>query len=129
MQQDIERNKRNVRDFYDLAFNQKQPEEAVRQFLGSSYRQHNPLAGDGAEPFIGFVRWITGANPDLRVEIKRTVAEDDLVVVHSHMIPALGARGTAVMDIFRLDAKGKIVEHWDVLQEVPENAENSNSMF
>ncbi len=126
---DIERSKKTVREFYDLAFNKKQPEEAARRFLGSSYRQHNPLAGDGAEPFISFVRWITGANPDLRIEIKRVIAEGDLVAVHSHMIPTPAARGTAVMDLFRLDSAGKIVEHWDVLQEVPEKAENSNTMF
>jgi predicted SnoaL-like aldol condensation-catalyzing enzyme len=129
MPRNIEDNKNNVREFYDLAFNKKQPEEAAKRYLGTSYRQHNPHAGDGAEPFIGFVRWMTGANPKLRVDIKRVVAEGDLVVVHSHQLPAPGTRGTAVMDIFRLDNSGKIVEHWDVLQEVPEKAENSNSMF
>jgi predicted SnoaL-like aldol condensation-catalyzing enzyme len=79
-------------------------------------------------PFIGFVKWITGENPDLRVEFKRFIAESDLVAVHSHLIPAKGARGTAVIDIFRLE-NGKIVEHWDVLQEVPEQAANQNTMF
>jgi len=88
-------NKANVKAFYDLAFNQRQPEEAVKQYVGSSYRQHNPMAGDGPEPFIGFVKWITGENPDLRVEIKRFIAESDLVAVHSHLIPAKGAREPA----------------------------------
>jgi predicted SnoaL-like aldol condensation-catalyzing enzyme len=125
----IEDKKRIVREFYDLAFNQKQPEEAVKRYLGPTYRQHNPLAGDGAEPFIGFVHWITRANPELRIDIKRMVAEGDLVVVHSHQRPAPAARGKAVMDIFRLDNNGKIVEHWDVLQDVPEKAENANTMF
>ena len=129
MAQDIQLNKANVRAFYDLAFNQRQPEEAVKRYLGSMYRQHNPMAGDGPEPFIGFVRWITGENPQLRFEFKRIIGEGDLVAVHSHMIPAPGARGTAVMDIFRLDEGGKIVEHWDVLQEVPEKVANANSMF
>src|SRR4029078_2488629 len=93
-----DQNKANVKAFYDLAFNQRQPEEAVKQYVGSSYRQHNPMAGDGPEPFSGFVKWITGENPDLRVEFKRFIAESDLVAVHSHMIPAKGARGTAVID-------------------------------
>ena len=124
-----ERNKRVVWEFYDLAFNQQQPEQAAKQYLGTTYRQHNPLAGDGAEPFIGFVRWLTGANPKLRAEPKRSVAEGDLVVLHTHLIPSPGARGTAVMDIFRLNDEGKIVEHWDVLQEVPETAQNANTMF
>jgi predicted SnoaL-like aldol condensation-catalyzing enzyme len=129
MANDTARNKQVVREFYDLAFNQQQPEEAVRRYLGTTYRQHNPLAADGAEPFIGFVKWLTGANPKLHVEFKRLVAEGDLVLVHSHQIPAPGSRGTAVMDIFRVDADGKIVEHWDVLQEVPETAQNRNTMF
>jgi predicted SnoaL-like aldol condensation-catalyzing enzyme len=123
-----DQNKANVKAFYDLAFNQRQPEEAVKRYVGSSYRQHNPMAGDGPEPFIGFVKWITGENPDLRFEFKRFIAESDLVAVHSHLIPAKGARGTAVIDIFRLE-NGKIVEHWDVLQEVPEQAANQNTMF
>ena len=123
-----EQNKENVRAFYDLAFNQKQPEEAVKRYVGSQYRQHNPSAGDGPEPFISFVKWLTGANPQLRVDFKRLIAEGDLVVVHSHLVPSAGARGTAVMDIFRLE-NGKIVEHWDVLQDVPETAQNQNTMF
>ena len=124
-----EQNKARVWEFYDLAFNQQEPEQAAQRYLGSTYRQHNPMAGDGAEPFIGFVRWLTGEHPSLRVERKRSIAEGDLVVLHAHMIPSPGARGTAVMDIFRLDGDGKIVEHWDVLQEVPETAQNSNTMF
>jgi predicted SnoaL-like aldol condensation-catalyzing enzyme len=128
MSHTAEQNKTAVREFYDLAFNQRQPDAAVAKYVGNSYRQHNPLAGDGTAPFIGFVNWLTGANPDLRFHFKRFIAEGDLVVVHSHMVPSKDARGTAVMDIFRLE-DGKIVEHWDVLQEVPEKAENPNTMF
>jgi predicted SnoaL-like aldol condensation-catalyzing enzyme len=128
MSETAEQNKSTVREFYDLAFNQRQPEAAVTKYLGSTYRQHNPMAADGAEPFIGFVKWITGANPGLRFEFKRFIAEGDLVVVHSHLRPSQDARGTAVMDIFRLE-NGKIVEHWDVLQEVPATAQNENTMF
>lgn len=124
-----ERNKRLTWEFYDLAFNQRRPEDAAKRYLGDSYRQHNPLAADGAEPFIGFVRWLTSTNPQVRVELKRAIAEDDLVVLHVHLIPMPGARGTAVMDIFRLTPDGKIVEHWDVLQDVPEEVKNSNTMF
>jgi predicted SnoaL-like aldol condensation-catalyzing enzyme len=123
-----EANKRAVSEFYDLAFNQKQPEEAVRRYVGPYYRQHNPQAGDGPEPFIQFVRGFMQAFPDLKVEPKRQIAEGDLVVVHSHLVRQPGDRGMAVMDIFRLE-NGKIVEHWDVLQEVPEQAANPNTMF
>src|SRR3954469_21127182 len=80
-----EANKRAVSEFYDLAFNQKQPEEAVRRYVGPYYRQHNPQAGDGPEPFIQFVRGFMQAFPDLKVEPKRQIAEGDLVVVHSHL--------------------------------------------
>jgi predicted SnoaL-like aldol condensation-catalyzing enzyme len=124
-----EQNKKLVWEFYDLAFNQKEPEAAAERYLGPAYRQHNPMAADGAQPFVGFVRWLTGANPSLRVERKRSIAEGDLVALHSHMIPSPEARGTAVIDIFRLNADGKIIEHWDVLQQVPETAQNPNTMF
>jgi predicted SnoaL-like aldol condensation-catalyzing enzyme len=123
-----EQNKIIVREFCDLAFNQRQPDAAVAKYVGKTYRQHNPMAGDGPEPFIGFVKWITGENPELRFDFKRFISEGDLVVVHSHLRPSPDVRGTAVMDIFRLE-QGKIVEHWDVLQDVPETAQNQNTMF
>jgi len=123
-----EQNKTVVRAFYDLAFNQRQPEEAVAKYVGPSYRQHNPMAGDGPGPFIGFVKWLSSTSPDFRFDFKRFIAEGDLVAVHSPLVPSTGARGTAVVDIFRLE-NGKIVEHWDVLQDVPESAQNKNTMF
>lgn len=124
----LKENKAIVRDFYNVAFNLKKPEEAVAKHVGSYYRQHNPMAGDGPEPFIAFVREFAKAFPSLRIDFKREVAEGDLVVVHSHLVRKPGDRGMAVMDIFRLE-NGKIVEHWDVLQEVPEKSANSNTMF
>jgi predicted SnoaL-like aldol condensation-catalyzing enzyme len=123
-----EENKRLVREYYDLAFNQRQPEAAVARYQGPYYRQHNPQAADGAEPFIGFVHYMAGAFPEMRMEIKRMVAEGDLVVTHSHLVRSPGDRGIAVMDIFRLE-DGKVVEHWDVLQDVPEQSANNNTMF
>ena len=123
-----EENKRLVREYYELAFNAQQPEEAVARYQGPYYRQHNPQAADGGEPFIGFVRYMAGAYPQMRIDIKRLVAEGDLVVTHSHLVREPGDRGQAVVDIFRLE-NGKIVEHWDVLQDVPEQAANTNTMF
>jgi predicted SnoaL-like aldol condensation-catalyzing enzyme len=128
MTDQLEANKQIVRDFYDLAFNQQQPEEAVQRYVGAYYRQHNPQAGDGPEPFIQFVRGFAQAFPNLRVDLKRQLAEGDLVVTHSHLVRQPGDRGMAVMDIFRLE-DGRIVEHWDVLQEVPDQAANTNTMF
>jgi predicted SnoaL-like aldol condensation-catalyzing enzyme len=125
---DIEQNKQTVVDFYTLSFNEKQPEEAVERYIGSQYIQHNPQAGDGPEAFIEFVKWFTGQFPELRVEIKRTIAEGDLVMTHGLLKTSPDDRGTAAADIFRLE-DGKIVEHWDVLQPVPEEAANDNTMF
>lgn len=123
-----EQNKSTALAFLDLAFNRRQPRDAAAQYLGSNYRQHNPMAADGAEPFIGFAMGLTGQNPDLRMVFKRQIADGDLVMVHSHATLSNGARGTAVVDIFRFE-NGKIVEHWDVLQDVPETAQNQNTMF
>jgi len=124
----LESNKAVVRDFYDLAFNQKKPAEAVAKHLGPVYRQHNPQAPDGGEAFVGFVTEFAKTSPGLQVIFKRFVAEGDLVVVHSNMVREPADRGMAVMDIFGLE-DGKIVEHWDVLQDVPETAANTNTMF
>jgi len=125
---DAEKNKQVVREFYELAFNQQKPEEAVAKYVGPSYRQHNPTAGDGSQAFIDLVKGFAKAFPKLRFDFKRFVAEGDLVAVHSHLVTVPGSRGTAVMDIFRVE-NGKIVEHWDVLQDVPEKAANDNTMF
>jgi len=123
-----EQNKDLVRNFYHLALNLKRPEEAVKNYLGPFYRQHNPGAADGAGAFIDFVKGFTKAFPALRFEFKRFIAEGDMVVVHSHLVRQPGDRGVAVMDIFRIE-NNAIVEHWDVLQEIPETSANINTMF
>jgi predicted SnoaL-like aldol condensation-catalyzing enzyme len=123
-----ERNTELVRDFYHLALNLKKPEEAVEKYLGPYYRQHNPGAADGAEAFVAFVKGFTAAFPALHFDFRRFIAEGDLVAVHSHLVRQPQDRGMAVMDIFRIE-NNKIVEHWDVLQEIPESPANSNTMF
>lgn len=128
MSDQLEANKANVRDFINMAFNLKKPEEAAAKYIGPRYRQHNPGAGDGAGPFIAFVQGFVKAFPSLRYEMKRQVAEGDLVAQHSHIIRNEGDLGWAVVDIFRLEG-GKVVEHWDVIQEVPKTSANSNTMF
>ena len=122
------RNKAIVHDFYDLAFNQKKPEEAVAKYVGPHYRQHNPGAPDGSAAFVAFVHGFAKAYPALHFDFKREIAEGDLVMIHSHLVRQLGDPGMAVMDIFRLEG-GKIVEHWDVLQDVPVKPANANTMF
>ena len=122
---DIEANKRAVVEYYELAFNQHQPEEAVARYQGPEYIQHNPQAPDGPEAFIGFVN----AFPQASVDIRTVIAEGDLVVTHSLIrFSDEDERGTVAVDIFRLD-DGKIVEHWDVLQPFPETSENDHPMF
>jgi predicted SnoaL-like aldol condensation-catalyzing enzyme len=124
---DIETNKRVVVDYYQTAFGGN-PERAVADHFGDRYVQHNPEAADGPEAFIGFVHWLRNQHPQLRLEIKRVIAEGDMVATHSHLILAPGEPGRALADFFRVE-NGKVVEHWDVIQEVPEKAANSNGMF
>ena len=128
MDSQLEQNKQVVREWNDLALNQRRPEEAVAKYLGSHYRQHNPGAEDGPEPFIKFVTGFAQTHPGFRMESKRVIAEGDFVVMHGHLIREPGDRGMAVVDIFHLE-DGKIVEHWDVVQEIPETAANDNTMF
>ena len=102
--------------------------EAVENYGGSHYIQHNPQAPDGFEAFIQFVEGFLNQFPQVSFDIKRTVAEGDLVALHSLLKTSPEDRGTAVADFFRLE-DGKVVEHWDVLQPVPESAANDHPMF
>lgn len=126
---DLERNKHNVVAFFTRALVDKEPETAAAEYLGSTYVQHNPDAADGAQAFTALIRGLVGQFPELRLDIKRVIAEDDLVAVHSHFTLASGERGSAVVDVFRLDRDGRIVEHWDVVQPVPATSANGNGMF
>ena len=128
MNEQLEANKKIIREWHELAIDQRKPEEAVAKYIGPHYRQHNPGATDGPESFIAIVKGLTKTFPELRMEPKRIIAEGDYVVLHSHLILKPGDRGMAVVDIFRLE-NGKIVEHWDVVQEVPETSANNNTMF
>jgi predicted SnoaL-like aldol condensation-catalyzing enzyme len=124
---ELEHNKQTVIAFITRAFNDKQPADAVAKYVGSQYIQHDPRSPDGAEAFIQFVNGIVGQFPQVSVAIKRVIAEGDLVVTHGLINRAPEDRGVAAVDIFRLH-DGKIVEHWGVLQPVPEMTTNDNSM-
>jgi predicted SnoaL-like aldol condensation-catalyzing enzyme len=123
----LEANKKLVVAFYDASINNKDFAAASR-YLGSQYKQHNPTARDGAEGLKAFIEFLKAKFPNQHGEIKQVIAEGDLVVLHVHSTRGDGTPGRAIVDIFRV-AGGKVVEHWDVIQDIPEKAANSNGMF
>jgi len=127
----LESNRQAVITFYTMSVNDHDPEGAVKKYVGAEYRQHNPFVRDGKEAFIAFFKDRFQRVPKARMEIKRVAAEGDFVVVHVHHLDPAGGKGRATMDWFRLDPDGKIVEHWDVGQMVPQDNEvkNQNTMF
>jgi predicted SnoaL-like aldol condensation-catalyzing enzyme len=124
---DLEANKKTVLEFYEAGLNQKDFEAAAKHF-GPKYIQHNPGAPDGIEGFKGFLAFLREKFPNSKSEIKRVFAEGDYVILHVHAVREPGTRGRAIVDIFRLD-NGKIVEHWDVAQDIPEKMPHNNGMF
>jgi predicted SnoaL-like aldol condensation-catalyzing enzyme len=130
MNEALERNRRNAIAFYDLMFNQCLPAEAIERYAGDTYIQHNPHVADGKQAFIEYFERMAKDYPGKRVHFKRAVAEGNLVVLHCHQEwPTEANNDWAGIDIFRFDEAGKIVEHWDVLQVVPGQSANGNTMF
>lgn len=120
-------NKALVMEFYDKALNAKDF-DAASKYLGSRYTQHNPTAKDGPEGLKGFIAFLKDKFPNSHSEIKQAFADGDYVILHVHSVREPGTRGNAIIDIFKLE-RGKVVEHWDAVQPIPENPLNSNTMF
>ena len=130
--QKMERNKKNVVEFYDAVLNAKDFEKA-KTYVGATYIQHNPIGADGLEGIQGFINFLREKFPNNKSEIKRVFAEGNYVIVHVHARrdPASSDRGFAIFDLFRMDDNGKVVEHWDAVQPIPDpaTAKNKNGMF
>lgn len=122
-----EENRTLVLDFYEQFFNQHRVDEAA-EIVVDHYIQHNPHVPDGKAPFVGYFKGFFQDNPQSRARIVRSATADDLVYLHVHATNGSTDRGRAVIDIFRVQ-DGRIVEHWDVIQDVPEAAANTNTMF
>ncbi len=121
-------NERIVVDFYNLAFNAHKPADAAQRYIGATYIQHNPLVPNGAAPFVSYFGEFFKTHPAAALDMVRVISEGDLVVVHSKFTTGPEDKGQAIIDIFRI-ASGKIVEHWDVIQPVPDHTVNGNTMF
>lgn len=127
MPHDPTRNTQSAIAFYRTAY-EGNPRLAVEQYVGAEYVQHNPLVADGPEAFITYFERMAAEYPEKSIRFVRGIAEGDLVALHTHQVWP-GEDEYVTMDFFRFDAQGKIVEHWDAIQQVPEMSANGNTMY
>ncbi len=127
MGQQTDQNRENAIAYYRLAF-EGNPRKAVELYAGAEYIQHNPVVKDGKEGFIAYFEKLQEEYPEKSVEFVRSTAEGDLVALHTYQVWP-GNEEWITMDFFRFDAKGKIVEHWDAIQQIPEKSANGNKMY
>ncbi|PIB36798.1 hypothetical protein BFP72_16010 [Reichenbachiella sp. 5M10] len=123
----LEANKANAIAFYQMAY-EGNPRKATEQYVGEQYKQHNPAVGDGKEAFISYFEKMHAEYPDKSIEFVRTIAEGDLVALHTHQVWPDDDQ-YVTMDFFRFDEHGKIVEHWDAIQQIPRVSANGNTMY
>ncbi|WP_422360928.1 ester cyclase [Reichenbachiella sp.] len=123
----LEQNKKNAVDFYRTAY-EGNPAKAVELYVGDDYIQHNPDVANGTKGFIDYFERMQKEYPEKSIEFVRVIAEGDLVALHTHQTWP-GNDEYVTMDFFRFDDKGKIVEHWDAIQQIPETSANPNTMY
>ncbi len=124
---DFEANKNNAIAFYKMAY-EGNPKKAVELYIGDRYIQHNPDVEDGPEGFVAYFEKMQEEYPDKSIEFVRCIAEGDLVALHTHQTWP-GNEEYITMDFLRFDKNGKIVEHWDAIQKIPEESANGNTMY
>lgn len=117
-----------VEQFIDLFYRKKDVRRAFETWVAPDYIQHKPTLPDGREAVVEFLEKLLERFPERSFTIHRVIASDDLVAVHYHSQATPEDRGFAVVDIFRVE-DCQMVEHWDVVQPVPEQAANDNTMF
>ena len=123
----LEINKQKAISFYKMAY-EGNPQKAIELYVGAEYIQHNPMVGDGIQPFIDYFERMTSEYPNKSIEFIRSVAEGDLVALHTHQIWPDNVE-YVTMDFIRFDKNGKIVEHWDSMQQIPKTSAHNNSMY
>lgn len=119
--------KQNAINFYKMAY-EGNPTKAIEMYVGDEYIQHNPDVADGKEGFINYFERMQLEYPEKSIEFIRAIVEDDLVALHTHQIWPENDQ-YVTMDFFRFDKNGKIIEHWDAIQQIPEKSANSNKMY
>ncbi|PHN95692.1 hypothetical protein CSC80_08745 [Maribacter sp. 6B07] len=123
----LETNKRNAIAFYRTAY-LGNPKLAIEMYVGKEYLQHNPAVANGTQGFIDYFERMQKEYPEKSIEFVRCIAEGDLVAIHTHQVWP-GNDQYVTMDFFRFDTNGKICEHWDAIQQIPEKSENPNTMY
>ncbi|MDB4334837.1 nuclear transport factor 2 family protein [bacterium] len=127
MEHTLKQNKQNAVAFYKMSY-EGDPQKAVGLYVGEHYTQHNPLVGDGIQLFVAYFDRMSREYPNKSIEFVRVIAEGDLVALHTHQIWPESIE-YVTMDFFRFDNKGKIIEHWDSIQEIPKTSANKNTMY
>jgi predicted SnoaL-like aldol condensation-catalyzing enzyme len=118
-----------ARGLLDTVFNQRKVQEGFDKYVGATYKQHNPYAADGKQAAVDFLSKFMATGAEYKYDFKNIYVDGRVAIVHSHVTRGAADRGSAVIDIFRFDEHDKIVEHWDVVQPVPEKSANDNTMF